>query len=258
MTAGDGGLQSATQRLSRHVPLGHACRQAGRGTYLVPPRWRGGQAREDAGAPGAGTHHVVRGPIRILPMILLYMILPHPFCTQWSCRPGHVSDERGPQADPKLRRPYRRAKHGRRASARTVPQCGRRSPSGDRAGSGGSLPPRHFAALWFLPYGRIARDSLHLTSGWRCHPPRGDSGATCAVEAVGRVPRLPPEAAAGLARTRALQGVVTAENRGFQGTCPTLSHTISFPVSLVSVCTTIGPELVFRARLPLATDHRLL
>jgi hypothetical protein len=27
-----------------------------------------------------------------------------------------------------------------------------------------------------------------------------------------------------LARTRALQGVVTAENRGFQGTCPTLSR----------------------------------
>jgi hypothetical protein len=33
MTAGDGGLQSSTQRLSRHGPLGPACRQAGRGTY---------------------------------------------------------------------------------------------------------------------------------------------------------------------------------------------------------------------------------
>jgi hypothetical protein len=64
------------------------------------------------------------------------------------CRPtGHVTDERGLRQDPKLRRPYQRAQHGCRASARTVPQCGRRSPSGDRAGSGGSLPPRHFVAL---------------------------------------------------------------------------------------------------------------
>jgi hypothetical protein len=38
-------------RLSRRVPLGPACRQAGRGTYLAPPRWRGGQAREDPPSP---------------------------------------------------------------------------------------------------------------------------------------------------------------------------------------------------------------
>jgi hypothetical protein len=34
VTAEDRGLQSATLGLSRHVPLGPACRQAGRGTYL--------------------------------------------------------------------------------------------------------------------------------------------------------------------------------------------------------------------------------
>jgi hypothetical protein len=82
-------------------------------------------------------HHVVPGPIRILPIVLLYMILPHPFCTQWSCRPGDVPDERGPQAESKLRRPYRRAKHGRRASARTVPQCGRHSSAFAHPGNQG-------------------------------------------------------------------------------------------------------------------------
>jgi hypothetical protein len=76
------------------------------------------------------------------------------------------------------RRPYRRAKHGRRAPARTVPQCGRRSPSGDRAGSGGSLPPRHSVALWFLPYGRIARDSLCVT------PARGNRGLSHATSSL--------------------------------------------------------------------------
>jgi hypothetical protein len=39
------------------------------------------------------------------------------------------------------RRPYRRAKHGRRAPDRTVPKCGRRSPSGDRKASGCSRGP---------------------------------------------------------------------------------------------------------------------
>jgi hypothetical protein len=32
-------------------------------------------------------------------------------------------------------------------------------------GKRGLAAPRHFVALWFLPYGRIARDSLHLASG---------------------------------------------------------------------------------------------
>jgi hypothetical protein len=78
-------------------------------------------------------HHVVPGPIRILPMILLYMILPHPFCSQWSCRPGHVPDERGPRQEPKLRRPYQRAQHPER-------QAGARCPRDPRPGRPWALP----------------------------------------------------------------------------------------------------------------------
>jgi hypothetical protein len=57
----------------------------------------------------------------------------------------------------------------------------------------------------------VARDSLHLTSGWRCHPPRGDFEATCwvgpvgLVGLVGRVPGCRVTQRPVLARTRALQ-----------------------------------------------------
>jgi hypothetical protein len=132
------------------------------------------------------------------------------------------------------RRPYRRAKHGRRAPARTVPQCGRRSPSGDRAGSGGSLPPRHFVALWFLPYGRIARDSLHRTQ----EPvvlSRGDFEATCWVGLVGPVGRhvrrttvhrrgrrAPGRVTAGYSGSRAARQLVTAPWLAEETSCANL------------------------------------
>jgi hypothetical protein len=108
--------------------------------------------------------------------------------------------KRQAKTDPKLRRPYRRAQHRRRQSGRCP---------GTPSGRPWALP-RDFVALWFLPYGRIARDSLHRTRR-PLVAPCGDSEATRGVGLVGlvgpvrRVPGCRVRRRPVLARTRALQ-----------------------------------------------------
>jgi hypothetical protein len=129
--------------------------------------------------------------------------------------------KRQAKTDPKLRRPYRRAKHGRRAPARTVPQCGRRSPSGDRKASGGSLPPRHFVAFWSS---HVRSRSVGTPSTSRQEPlvlSRGDIEATRGVGPVGLVGLVGRQ----LRRTAVYRRGRRAPGRG---TCDTTRHILLF------------------------------
>jgi hypothetical protein len=106
--------------------------------------------------------------------------------------------------------------------------------------------PRNFVALQFLPYGRIARDSLHRTQGplvLSC----GDSDATRGVGLVGlvepvrrfpgcRVRRRPV-----LARTRALQMARPPGTAGSRGTFAAYGASPSLVSHLVSHLVVPGP-----------------
>jgi hypothetical protein len=53
---------------------------------LEATRFAAPKSRVPGHVPHLVSHLVVPGPIGILLIVLLYMILPHPFCSQWSCR----------------------------------------------------------------------------------------------------------------------------------------------------------------------------